>query len=208
MLIKAVIFDFGGVLADEGFKAGISEIARRNGMDPDSLRKKAFSAVYDTGFVTGKIRDNIFWKRFRDETGISGSDQELTEIVLSRFTLRSYMLETVKRLKKAGVRTYILTDQTHWVEDINNKSGFFTLFDKVFNSYRLGRTKKESSTFDYVINSIGFDPEEMIFIDDHAPHIGRAQEKYLHTIWYTERNMFFTAMRIFFPDLGFSDLEA
>lgn len=208
MLIKAVVFDFGGVLAEEGFKAGINEIAKKNSIDPDMLRKKAFDAVYDTGFVTGKIRDNDFWARFRKDTGIEGSDEELTEIVLSRFTLRSFMIETVKRLRKMGVKTYVLSDQTHWIEDLNQKSGFFTLFDKVFNSYRLGATKKESSTFDFVINSIGIDPEDMLFIDDHAAHIRRAQEKFFHTIWYTEKKMFFTAMNIFFPDLDFSDLEA
>lgn len=207
MFIKAAIFDFGGVLAEEGFKAGINEIAKKNGLDPDSLRKTAFDAVYDTGFVTGRINDRKFWKLFRQTTGISGTDAELTETILSRFTLRSFMLETVKRLRQAGVKTYILSDQTHWIEDLNQRSGFFSLFDNVFNSYRLGRTKKDSETFDLIINSIGYDPEDMIFIDDHAAHIRRAQEKFLHTIWYTEKHMFFTAMKIFFPELDLSDLE-
>ena len=208
MSIKAVIFDFGGVIADEGFKAGINEIARINDLDPEMLKKRAFDAVYDTGFVKGKIRDKGFWKKFRQDTGITGTDDELTEIVLSRFTLRSYMLETVKRLKKSGIKTYILSDQTHWIDDINAKSGFFSLFDKVYNSYKMGITKKESRTFDLIIKNIGLDPGEMLFIDDHAAHIGRAQEKFLHTIWFTEKKMFFTAMKIFFPDLNTDDLEA
>jgi len=207
MFIKAVVFDFGGVLAEEGFKAGINEIAKKNGLNPDSLRKTAFEAVYETGFVTGRINDKEFWELFRQSTGISGTDAELTETVLSRFTLRSFMLETVKRLRKSGIKTYILSDQTHWIEDLNQKSGFFNLFDSVFHSYKMGRTKKESDTFDIVIDSIGLDPEDILFIDDHAAHIRRAQEKFLHTIWYTEKHMFFTAMKIFFPELDLSDLE-
>jgi len=208
MLMKAVIFDFGGVLAEEGFKAGINEIAKKNCLDADFLRKTAFDAVYDTGFVTGRINDNEFWELFRQSTGISGTNAELTETVLSRFTLRSFMLETVKRLRQSGIKTFILSDQTHWIDDLNQRSGFFTLFDKVYNSYKLGRTKKDSETFDYIINSIGLDPEDMLFIDDHAAHIKRAQEKFLHTIWYTEKCMFFTAMKVFFPELDLSDLEA
>lgn len=207
MSMKAVIFDFGGVLAEEGFKAGINEIALSNGLQPEELRKTAFEAVYDTGFVKGRIRDKKFWDLFRKKTGIKGTNEELTQIILSRFELRSFMLETVKRLRTSGVKTYILSDQTHWIEDLNQKTGFFTLFDKVYNSYRMGMTKKQPETFDLVINSIGFDPEDILFIDDHAAHIRRAQEKYLHTIWYTEKAMFFTAMKIFFPELDFKDLE-
>lgn len=208
MSIKAVFFDFGGVIAEEGFKAGINEIARINGLDAEILRKKAFDAVYDTGFVKGRIRDRRFWKKFREETGIKGSDQELTEIVLSRFTLRPYMLETAKRLKQSGIRTYILSDQTHWIEDINAKTGFFSIFDKVFNSYRMGITKKEPALFDLIIKHSGLDPEEILFVDDHAAHIERAQEKFIHTIWFTDKKMFFTAIKIFFPDLRTDDLEA
>ena len=36
-MIKTVIFDFGGVLAEEGFREGLLAIARENGLDPDAF---------------------------------------------------------------------------------------------------------------------------------------------------------------------------
>ncbi|MDD4463276.1 MAG: hypothetical protein PHR86_03395, partial [Desulfobacterales bacterium] len=101
-MIRTVLLDYGGVLAEEGFKAGLFHIARNNGRDPDELIRTAFSLVYELGFVTGMTRSDRFWSALRDQTGITGKDEQLTEAVLSRFVLRSWMLETVRILRENG----------------------------------------------------------------------------------------------------------
>jgi putative hydrolase of the HAD superfamily len=40
-MINAVVFDFGGVLAEEGFMEGLKAIARKNGLNPDEFFKIA-----------------------------------------------------------------------------------------------------------------------------------------------------------------------
>ena len=35
--IKAVLFDFGGVLAEEGFRNGLLELGRRQGLNPQTV---------------------------------------------------------------------------------------------------------------------------------------------------------------------------
>jgi hypothetical protein len=34
-MVKAIVFDFGGVLAEEGFKEGLKAIGKKNELDPD-----------------------------------------------------------------------------------------------------------------------------------------------------------------------------
>jgi hypothetical protein len=58
--VKAVLFDFGGVIAEEGFKQGLHAIATDNGLDPDIVISTAFEINYDIGFVLGKVRENAF----------------------------------------------------------------------------------------------------------------------------------------------------
>ncbi|MBW1855013.1 MAG: hypothetical protein JRJ00_10100 [Deltaproteobacteria bacterium] len=36
--IEVIFFDFGGVLAEEGFRKGLTSIAHLNGLDPGPLR--------------------------------------------------------------------------------------------------------------------------------------------------------------------------
>ncbi len=64
--IRAVLFDFGGVLAEEGFRAGLRVIARLNGLDPESVHREGVDAVYESGYVTGTAKEADFWKLMRE----------------------------------------------------------------------------------------------------------------------------------------------
>jgi len=54
--LDAVIFDFGGVLAEEGFFEGFKAIAARHGMDPGGLAETAVDVVRRGGYVEGRAR--------------------------------------------------------------------------------------------------------------------------------------------------------
>lgn len=197
--IKAVLFDFGGVLAEEGFKAGLSAIAERNGMDPKEMIRTAFETVYGSGFVAGKVREDEFWKALRQKTGIRGTDEEFREAVLSCFILRPWMIETVSCLKKRGIVLGILSDQCNWLDELNEKYRFFYFFDHVFNSYHTGLTKKDPAVFDYVLNRLNLNARQVLFVDDHLDHIVRASIKGFHTLHYTNKDAFFIELHKFFP---------
>ena len=51
---RAVLFDFGGVLATEGFREGLQETARRQGLDPREVHMTGMDAIYDSGYIVGK----------------------------------------------------------------------------------------------------------------------------------------------------------
>jgi len=53
MKIHAVLLDFGGVLAEEGFQQGLYAIAEKFGLDRKRFFQLANEAVYNTGYVTG-----------------------------------------------------------------------------------------------------------------------------------------------------------
>lgn len=50
--VKAVLFDFGGVVAEEGFRKGFEAIAAENGLDPIFLYTLAVEAVFESGYIT------------------------------------------------------------------------------------------------------------------------------------------------------------
>lgn len=188
--IRAVLFDFGGVLAEEGFKAGLSAIALKKGLNPEQMIQAGFDIVYDIGFVTGRTGEAAFWKRLRERIGFQGNDRDLSEEILSRFMLRPQMLDIVSDIKERGIIAAILSDQTHWLDELNSRSPFFHLFDYVFNSYHLGVTKKDPAIFDQVIRIIDCPPQAAVFVDDHLSHVQRARSRGLHGIYYTVGNHF------------------
>ncbi|HBR22478.1 MAG TPA: HAD family phosphatase, partial [Nitrospiraceae bacterium] len=108
-MIKAVIFDFGGVLAEEGFREGLKVIAIKNGLDPEEFFKIAEEMIYETGYLTGMTDEKNYWNALREKTGIKGSDKELREEILKRFVLRTEMLGYIKKIKANGFITAILS---------------------------------------------------------------------------------------------------
>ncbi len=75
--LKAVLFDFGGVIAEEGFWEGIQTIGKEHGLDPDAFFRMIDALIYETGYLTGKADEAEFWNEVRKNTGISCTDTEL-----------------------------------------------------------------------------------------------------------------------------------
>lgn len=190
--ISTVLFDYGGVLAEEGFTQGLAVIARENNLDPLPFFHTATETIYNCGYVTGKSTEHAYWQLLRSQTGIKGDDRELTEAILSRFTLRPRMLGAVRALRQQGVNPVILSDQTDWLDRLNHRQPFFQEFSRVFNSYHLGKTKRESSLFIDVFTTLGVEPKHALFVDDNPGHIERAAALGLSTHLFQDEALFFS----------------
>jgi putative hydrolase of the HAD superfamily len=139
--VDVVLFDFGGVLADEGFANGLKAIARRHGLDETEFINLARDLIHRTGYITGRGREPAYWQAIRSATGITGDDATLRNEILSRFTPRAWMLNIVRKLRTAGVRVVILSDQTNWLDELNDLHRFFKHFNIVYNSYHIARAR-------------------------------------------------------------------
>lgn len=196
-MIKAVIFDYGGVLAEEGFREGLKAIARSNGLDPESFFMTADELIYETGYVIGMAQESDYWDVVRKKTGIRGEDDDLREEILKRFILRQEVIEYVKRIKNSGLITAILSDQTNWLEEIAEETSLYQHFDHVFNSFRIKKGKRDPSVFRDVCNAMGLNPSEVIFVDDNIENIKRASSEGLNVIHFRDMEGFEEEIRRF-----------
>jgi len=57
-----VLFDYGGVPAEEGFEEAMEALAEKNDVDPMEMRKIAYEVSYGTGFITGRVREDPFYE--------------------------------------------------------------------------------------------------------------------------------------------------
>lgn len=201
-LIGTIFFDFGGVLAEEGFREGLTAIARAAGHDPDTVVPVAYEMAWSTGFVVGGCDEAGFWQAFRRATGIAGSDADLTEAVLSRFRPRSSLFAVADAARDLGLRTAILSDQTEWLARLDARLGVFAHFDAVFNSCEYGVSKRDRAFFDLALAAMDARPETSLFIDDAPRNTALAASLGLHTILYRDEASFFTELAALCPPLG------
>ena len=188
--INAVLFDFGGVIAEEGFHNGMVAMAREQGLDDEAIAGVATQAVYDSGFVLGRGTAADFWKLMQERIGLQGEEDVLTARILEGFVVRSWMIELVQRLRANDYITGILSDQTHWLDELDNKYHFSEVFDHIFNSYYLGKGKHDPTLFADVAASLGLAPAAILFVDDDAGNVVRASDAGMQTIHYVDRESF------------------
>ena len=188
--ISWAVFDYGGVLAEEGFVAGLEAIAEKEELRPEYVFETARDIILSTGYLTGEALEETFWNRFRRKTGIKRSDQDLRNEILSRFVLRPWMVELIGELKKNRINTAILSDQVNWLDELDIRDNFFRHFDRVYNSFHVGMSKNNPAIFDELIQWIDSSPNTILFTDDHLPHIKRARSRGINAIHYTDKDSF------------------
>ncbi len=188
--INLVLFDFGGVLSEEGWKKGLRVIAAANGLNGDNLIQTAADTIYETGYILGKGSESDFWNALRRKTGINGENASLTYELMSRFVLNERMINLVRKLKSENVGVGILSDQTDWLDKLNARFDFFRLFDHVFNSYHMGKGKRDSILFDDIAELLKTPPDQILFIDDDPGNVQRARQKGWNAILYDDAELF------------------
>jgi len=197
--VDVVLFDFGGVLAEEGFEKGLRAIAAKHGLNERDFFNLAHELIHTTGYITGRADEHEYWEAIRGRTGITDNDVTLRSELLSRFIPRSWMFDIVRKLKASGIRVVILSDQTNWLDELNGLHDFFKYFDKVFNSYHLGKNKTDVSHFSDTISRLKGSGERMLFIDDSAAHCERARKAGMKAIHYAGRESFLKDLKTLCP---------
>jgi len=187
---QAVFFDFGGVVAEEGFKSGLADLAEARGHNPHAVIRAGFEAMWDSGFVTGTGGEDDFLRHFAAAAGLAVDAAEMRRAVFRRFTLRPFMLDCADRLRAAGIRTAILSDQTHWLDELDRSLSFSGHFDMVINSFHHGLSKKEAAFFKLALDRMGVAPGQSIFIDDNPDNVAVAVSLGMAGIHYAGRERF------------------
>lgn len=203
--IRVIFFDFGGVIAEEGYIQGLRAIAGQNGRDPAELFQQARNVIFRTGYVYGRCDERAFWAAFQAETNLRiGSPETWREDILSRFVPRPWMIELVRATRARGLLAAILSDQVNWLAELNEKHGFFDEFHKVFNSWDYGWTKSEPEFFHLALEAMGARPTEALLIDDAVTNVTVAKQVGLSAILYENRDSFTRELAACLP--GMTDL--
>ena len=192
--VDVLLLDFGGVLAEEGFREGLRAIGHLSGTDPDAMVRTGFDLIHATGYVVGRAEESAFWDAVRQKAGARGSNEVLRNEILTRFVIRPWMFDIVDRLREAGLCLGILSDQTQWLDELNERRHFFRHFHHVFNSFHTGLSKRDPEAFDSAVRRLGTAPDRVLFVDDHPGNVERAEERGLRTILYTDRENFLRLM--------------
>jgi len=108
--------------------------------------------------------------------GVSAHLDEVLQI-WTRIDVDPEMLAAIGRLRAAGVRCFLATNQQarrggHMAATL----GYDQVFDRCFYSHRLGVAKPDPRYFLAIADEILLAPAELLFVDDRANNVAGARE--------------------------------
>lgn len=182
---ELILFDFGGVLASEGFQMGILKLAWKFNRSYSEMYDIAgYKAGLESGFRAGKITEKEYWQIVAKHLGVEEDLSQYKYVFLDNFTPRVGMIELVDKLR-LDYKVGIFSDQTNWIYEIDKKYDFFKHFDYKFISYDLGYTKHDDEFYRIPSKETGIQPQKIIIVDDNSRVVKKAKKLGLNSYEFT-----------------------
>jgi putative hydrolase of the HAD superfamily len=189
-VIRAALFDFGGVILTSPFDA-FRRYEADHGL-PDDFLRGLNATNPDTNawaqFERNEVSIDEFCRLYEDEATAAGHDIDAHSVLaLLAGQLRPEMVEAVRRCKER-LKTACLTNNTVSFEDFpaearaTGRDDVLALFDVIVESSKVGVRKPETRFYEMACELLEIDPTEAVFLDDLGVNLKPAKAMGMTTI--------------------------
>jgi putative hydrolase of the HAD superfamily len=190
--VRAVLFDFGGVIQSSPFEA-FAEFERRRAL-PEGFLRRVNATDPDTNAWAALERSEVtldeFGDRFARESEALGHRVDGREVLpLLAGTLRPAMVTALRRCHErlnTGLLTnnFLLADGD--VDRAPEMREVLSLFHVVVESSRAGVRKPDPRFYELACEQLGIEPAEAVFLDDLGVNLKPARAMGMTTIKVTD----------------------
>ena len=184
IMIKAVIFDSGGVLHIANTSVG-DDLRQELNLNDEQINK-VFS-YYVPLLGTGKIDEQQVWDELKRDYGIRqvNEDEHLfTRSFIATLKKMPGMYELVDGLKDIGITVMLLTNVTPQFAEVLRREGHYDPFDFRVLSYEVGIWKPDITIFEYALAQLAAKGDEVVYIDDLEKNVVASKLLGMHGILF------------------------
>lgn len=188
MSVKAIIFDFGGVLVRTRSQHLRRAWEERMGLPPGGASEAVFGGDRGRAAQLGQISDAEHWRWIGETLGL-GSEAlaQFRHDFFAEDILDAALLAYVDRLAAAGLHVGLLSNAADNARSVfAKKYGILDHFQSVTISAEEGVMKPDPRIFHIALARAGARPEEAVFVDDFAENVAGAQAVGLIGVHFTD----------------------
>ena len=195
--VKALLFDLGGVIVNLDYHKTINAFEALGVANTEILYNQFSQTEIFDDFETGCLSGKEFINLMKHQISTHSSESEIKKAWNAMILgFEEAKLEQIKRYSEK-IPCYLLsnTNEIHlaYIQSLLGKMPFKNLellFNKCYYSHIIGKRKPHKETFEWVLNDMGYTPEDVLFIEDSPQHIEGAKTINLNTLYFTkERNL-------------------
>jgi len=188
-LVKAVIWDLGGVLVRTVDRAPRAKLAQRLHMTYAELDQAVFNSPSAQQATLGLIHADQHWVQVCKDLNWSLENlSEFQKLFWGGDQLDEELVAYIRRLKpafKIGLLSNNWSNLRHLIEE---RWQIGDAFDTLIISAEIGMIKPEPSIYQFTLEQLGVRPEEVVFVDDFIENILAAQKMGWRTVHFQNRN--------------------
>jgi len=182
-MIRALIFDYGGVLMRTVNPLPRRELERRFGLPPGEADRLVFGSPLWNEVQLGHATTADFWadvgRRLElDAEGLAGFQQGFW----AGDRLDEELAALIRHLRDEGHRTALLSNGPAGLRQHLERLGIADAFDVLVVSGCEGLMKPDPAIFERTLARVGTLAEEAVFVDDFRENVAAARQVGLHAV--------------------------
>jgi putative hydrolase of the HAD superfamily len=184
--IKAVLFDFGGVLMRTEDPAGRRKWEERLGLAEHELARRVFESEVSLRASRGELPASAVWEHVAQTLKLDAAQAaECRRDFWAGDRLDAELVALIKALRPR-YKTAILSNA--WSDARDNFTRLFGLdqaVDLIIISAEEGLAKPDPRLYERAAERLGVRPDEAVFVDDFAENVEAARAVGMHAVHYT-----------------------
>jgi epoxide hydrolase-like predicted phosphatase len=185
MAIKAVIFDFGGVLMRTEDQTPRRELSNRLDLKMERLYGLIFDSQSASKATLGEISVDQHWENVRLGLGLTLEEfPEVRRLFWAGDRLDADLVGKIRSLRpryKTALLSNAWSDLRRYLED---EWKIADAFDELIISAEAGMAKPEPEIFRLALSRLCVQPDQVVFVDDFPANIEAAQALGLNTVHF------------------------
>lgn len=198
-MIKAVIFDFGNVIATFDNDLFIERISKYSSKSVAELNDLIYvKSKLPDQYEEGQITSDQFYNKIVQLCNLSVSKEQFRDDYAKIFTPIPETIDLIHKLK-LNYKIGLLSSTSEWDFEFGFKPIIdINLFDSVTLTYELKVSKQDTKLFEDALSKLQLRPNEAVYIDDISDAVETANRLGMHGILYNNHDNLVKSMQ----DLG------